>query len=170
MKATEIIRWALELADAGTMGIVEGMRHAPLTQPTPQLARGGNHPMWIMGHLAYIEGGVRGIILGERGGANPVAGWAHLFASGSEPSADASKYPPFDEVLAAYRELRAGTLRLLEEVGEEGLDRAPEAVPPGFEDAMRTVGRTFLLLALHQMVHYGQIADARRVAGLKPLM
>jgi ABC-type oligopeptide transport system ATPase subunit len=33
-----------------------------------------------------------------------------------------------------------------------------------------TTGRTLLLIALHQMVHYGQIADARRAAGRKPLM
>lgn len=35
---------------------------------------------------------------------------------------------------------------------------------------MKTFGHTFLLITLHQMVHYGQIADARRVAGRKPVM
>ena len=35
-------------------------------------------------------------------------------------------------------------------------------IPPGFEDAMKTAGHTFLLVTLHQMVHYGQIADARQ--------
>jgi hypothetical protein len=35
---------------------------------------------------------------------------------------------------------------------------------------MATFGSSLLLIALHQMVHYGQIADSRRVAGRKPLM
>jgi len=42
-------------------------------------------------------------------------------------------------------------------------------VSPGFEEVMKTVGQTFLLVALHNMVHYGQIADARRAAGRPPL-
>ena len=35
---------------------------------------------------------------------------------------------------------------------------------------MPTAAHTLLLTALHTMVHYGQIADARRVAGLPPLI
>lgn len=73
-------------------------------------------------------------------------------------------------MLGAFRENRAESLRILEEVGEAGLDRAPKAIPPGFEDAMKTIGQTLLLMALHNMVHYGQVADARRVAGRAPLM
>lgn len=158
------------MTEAGTLALVEGMRNAPLTQPTPHLERGGNHPLWIMGHLAYIEGGIPRIILGDEGEPNPVEYWAELFAPGTEPKADALMYPPFDEVVSTFRRLRARTLSLLDEIGEEGLGRVPKAVPPGFEDAMSTVGTALLLTCLHQMVHYGQIADARRVAGLRPLL
>ena len=35
---------------------------------------------------------------------------------------------------------------------------------------MKTNGRALLAITLHNMVHYGQIAVARRAAGLKPLM
>ena len=164
MKAIDLIRWAMQLTDEGVRRLVEDMRDAPLTQPT---SRGGNHPMWVMGHLAYLEGGLRQVLLGE---PNPVEHWAKLFASGTRPATDATAYPPFDEVLQTYRRLRAGTLKLLDDVGEAGLDRVPKAIPPGFEDGMKTFGHTFLLIALHQMVHYGQIADARRVAGHAPLM
>jgi hypothetical protein len=59
---------------------------------------------------------------------------------------------------------------MLDQIGEAGLDRAPKNIPPGFEDPMKTIGQTFLLISLHNMVHYGQIADARRAAGLKPRM
>jgi hypothetical protein len=140
------------------------MGDAPLTQPT---SRGGNHPLWIMGHLAFVEGTLLQTIFGE---PNPVEAWAPLFAPGTRPTADAAAYPPFAEVVATFHRLRKETIRRVEELGDEGLARAPKSIPPGFEVAMKTAGHTFLLIALHQMVHYGQIADARRVAGKAPLM
>ena len=169
MKAIELVRWAMQLTDEGTAALVADMRDAALTQPTRGAdGRGaGNHPLWLLGHLAFLEGSIPQVLLGE---PNPVAHWAPLFAAGTRPKADAGAYPPFDEVLAKYRALRARNLRLLDDVGDEGLDRVPKNVPPGFEDAMKTFGHTFLLIALHNMVHYGQVADARRAAGRKPLM
>jgi DinB superfamily len=168
MKAIDLIRWALQLTDQGTAALVDAMRDAPLTQPTPGgKGGGGNHPMWVIVHLAFIEGGIPHILFGE---PNPVAHWAPLFAAGTQPKTDPAAYPPFDEVLRAYRDLRARNLKLLDELGEAGLERAPKNVPPGFENEMKTFGQTLLLIALHNMVHYGQVADARRVAGIKPLV
>jgi hypothetical protein len=164
MKAIELIRWAMQMTEQGTTALVADMRDAALTQPT---SRGGNHPLWILGHLAYLEGAIPTVLLGE---PNPAERWAPLFASGTQPKTDASAYPSFDEVLKTYRDMRARNLKLLDELGEAALDRIPKQIPPGFEDAMKTFGHTFLLIALHNMVHYGQIADARRVAGHKPLM
>ena len=63
---------------------------------------------------------------------NPVAHWAPLFAAGTQPTTDAAAYPPFDEVFQTYRDLRARNLKLLDEVGEAGLDRVPKDVPAGF--------------------------------------
>lgn len=168
MKAIDLIRWALQTSEQGMLALVGDMRNAPLTPSTPG-ARGGdgNHPLWIMGHLAYVEGAMQRILVGRE---NPVEHWEKLFGTGSRPAADADAYPQFEEVVATFRRLRAQNLALLEEIGEEGLGRPPAWVPPGFEDAMRTAGHTLLLAALHQMVHYGQVADARRVAGLAPLM
>ena len=120
-----------------------------------------------LGHLAYVDGAVTRVL---RGDENPVEHWRPLFGTGTKSSPDAGVYPPFDEVLGKCRELRAPNLRLLDEIGEEGLDRPPKWVPPGFEAAMKTAGDTLLLVCLHNMVHYGQIANARRVAGRKPLM
>ena len=44
-----------------------------------------------MGHVAYLEGDVRHVLLGE---PNPVGHWAKLFAAGTRPVADAGVYPP----------------------------------------------------------------------------
>jgi hypothetical protein len=163
MKALDTIRSALLIADRGTMLLLEDMRNAALTAPTP---RGGNHPLWVAGHLAFVEAGVRSVIFGE---PHPLEKWAPLFAAGTQPKAEASAYPPFDDVVAAYREHRERNLQLLEQLGDAGLDRPTVAPPPGLEQVMRTAGDSLLLLALHQMNHRGQLADARRAAGREPL-
>jgi hypothetical protein len=168
MKAIDLVRWAMQLTDEGTARIAEAMRDAPLTRPTPGAkGGGGNHPIWTLGHLCLIEGGIPHILLGE---PNPVEHWRPLFAAGTQPKDDPAAYPSFDELLRTYRDLRARNLKLLDQLGDAALERVPKNVPPGFEDMMLTFGHTFLLTALHNMVHYGQICDARRVAGVKPLL
>ena len=168
MNRIELIRWALSLTEGATAQIVGELRDAPLTRPTKGAKGGdGNHPIWTLGHLCVIEGGIPEILFGE---SNPVEHWKPLFAAGTKPSDGPSKYPSFDELLRKFHELRANTLRILDRLGDAGLDRKPKNVPPGFEQTMTTFGQTLLLISLHNMVHYGQIADVRRVAGVKPLM
>lgn len=163
MKAIDLIRHTLALCDKATLTLIDDMRDAPLTQPT---ARGGNHPLWVLGHLTWVEGNVPTTLFGEK---NPVEHWGPLFAFGTEPQADASVYPSFDEVLQTYRRLRERNLKVLDEIGESGLDRPTKSPPKGLEEALGTFGKTFLTIAIHQMSHRGQVADARRAIGRKPL-
>jgi len=163
MNSIDVIRRAMAISERVTLGLIEDMHDSPLTHPT---ACGGNHPLWVLGHITLIEGGVPQILFGE---PNPVERWRPLFAAGTEPKSDASAYPSFDEVLRTYRDLRARNLEILERLGEEGLDRPTKAPPPGLEDVLRTARDAFLVLALHQMGHRGQVADSRRVAGRKPM-
>jgi len=163
MKAIDAIRTVLAVSDRATLRLIEYMHDAPLTHPTP---RGGNHPLWVLGHITFIEAGLPHILFGD---PHPLERWAPLFAPGTEPLKEASAYPSFDELLRAYREARARNLQILEQLGESGLDRPTKAPPLGLEEAMRTAGDTFLLLALHQMNHRGQVADARRALGRKPM-
>src|SRR5262245_23219665 len=163
MTAIEVIRTAMAMSEKSTMSLIEDMRDAPLTQPT---SRGGNHPLWVLGHITDVEGRVPKILLGEE---NPVEHWAPLFAAGSEPTVDPSLYPPFDVLLRNYRQLRDRNTTLLNEIGESGLDRPTKAPPKGLEQVMATAGQVFLVTALHQMNHRGQLADARRSAGRKPM-
>jgi hypothetical protein len=58
---------------------------------------------------------------------------------------------------------------MLDQISEEGLDRKPAAVPPGLEQAFDSIGNAFLLFAMHQMNHRGQLCDARRAAGRAPM-
>jgi len=163
MKATDVIRTAMQISDQGMLQLIEDMRDAPMTSPT---ARGGNHPLWVLGHIAFVEADVPHILFGE---SNPLEHWGPLFAAGSEPVTVAGDYPPLDDVLHAYREARARNLEILERLGEDGLDQPTVAPPSGLEDVLRTAGQTLLVIALHQMNHRGQVADARRAAGRTPL-
>jgi hypothetical protein len=163
MKAIDTIRKALQIANDSTLKLIEDMSDAPLIQPTP---RGGNHPLWVVGHIAFVEGNLPHIIFGE---PNPVAHWAPLFKPGTEPTTDASKYPSLQEILRTYRDLRARNLQILDQIGDEGLDGKPKSAPPDLAPLFDTVGSVFLVTAMHQMNHRGQLCDARRAAGRKPL-
>lgn len=163
MKAIDVIKMALAFSDQFTLQLIEDMRDLPLTQPTP---RGGNHPLWVLGHLAAAEALIPQVLLGE---PDPLEHWRDLFSFGSEPTADPARYPTFDEVLRTYRTLRARNLALLDQIGEGGLDRPTKSPPPGLEQLFDTVGKAFLVTALHQMNHRGQVADARRAAGREPV-
>lgn len=160
MKAIDAIRYAMQFADQVTDRFSADMSDAALVAALPN----GNHTLWNVGHLAFIEGGLARILSGDD---NPVQHWEPLFAMGSTPKNDPEAYPPFEEVLATYRDLHAKNLKRLETIGEAGLDAAPKWIPPGFENEMRTVGQTFLTIAMHNMIHVGQIIVARRAAGRK---
>lgn len=163
MKAIDVIRKAMQFSEQSVLQLIEDMRDEPLAQPTP---RGGNHPLWVLGHITLVEGNIPKVLFGE---PNPAEKWAPLFAPGTEPKTDAGAYPSFDEVLRTYRDLRARNLQILERLGEAGLDQPTKNPPKGLEDRLGTAGDTFLLIAMHQMSHRGQVCDARRAVGRKPI-
>ena len=106
-------------------------------------------------------------MLGE---SNPLAEWKDVFSNGTEPVGDLNKYPPFDEVMAKFQEVHHANMALLDSMSEEDLDMTSNACPPGYEGFLGTYRQCFQLIANHLMMHYGQVADARRSAGRKPLM
>ena len=77
----------------------------------------------------------------------------------------AAAYPPFAEVREKYIELRERNLRVLDSLSEEDLDKPTKAPPKGREQEFGTFGRSFLVLALHQMLHRSHVTDALRAAG-----
>jgi DinB family protein len=161
VKAIDAIRLALRFGDNG-MKVLEDMSDDPLVQPGPW---GGNHAMWIAGHITFIEGRLQKVLHGI---PNPVERWKPLFDWGSEPRTDLTAYPPYDEVLQTYRRLRAQTVAFLDEVGEDGLDRPTKLPIPGFGPAFETVGPSIMVIACHQCGHLGGATVARRASGKKP--
>jgi hypothetical protein len=159
MYTKDAIRYSLNLADQAVMRSLETIEDAPLTFPTEN---GGCHPLWVVGHLAFVEG-LTHEMLG--GGSNPVGDWASLFGQDTVPTADAARYPALREVRAQYVQLRKRNLQLLESMTEADLDKPTPWQPKGLEEHFANYGKALLTVALHQMAHRAQITDAIRAAG-----
>jgi len=166
MKATDYIRLSLEQTQGWVLPMFLDMKDAATTAPTPN---GGNHPLWNLGHLAYSESLlINKYMLGNE--THPLTEWGEIFGAGKEPSANASDYPSFDAVVAGFEKTRARTLEVLDSLSDEDLDRPSKAAPEGAGDFFATYGRCFFAVTHHFTFHGGQVADARRAAGRKPLM
>jgi hypothetical protein len=159
MQTKDAIKFALATSNGAVLSLIDKMEGAATTFPTPN---GGCHPLWVLGHLTLVEGMIPGVLFGDQ---NPVAEWQKYFGENTEPVDNAGAYPPFTEVRAKYLELRERNLKLLESLGEADLDKSTEAPPKGREREFATFGSSFLVLALHQMMHRSHVTDALRAAG-----
>jgi hypothetical protein len=157
MHAIDAIRTTLKFSDMGIKYLAD-MSDAPLLRPGPW---GGNHAMWIAGHLTVVEGRLQQMIHGT---PNPVHHWKPLFDWGSEPVDDPAAYPPYEEVLRTFKQLRDQTHAYLNEHGEAGLDRPTKLQPPGFK-GFDTVGAAIIIIAGHAIGHLGGLTVVRAAAG-----
>lgn len=165
MKTLELLRFQIEMTKNITAGLLADMVDAPLTAPTPN---GGNHPTWIAGHLTYSESNLIHHILA--GNPNPLIDWKALFGAGSEPTDDAASYPPLADLLAKWDEVRTHTLAVLDSLSNEDLDKPAASPPPGREEFFGSAAKVFSMVALHPLMHRGQVSDARRALGRERLM
>ncbi len=165
MKAIDLIRFQIEMSYNMTAGLLADMLDAPMTFPTPN---GGNHPIWVAGHLAYSEANLVYHIIGNE--TNPLIDWKSLFGGGSQPTDDAESYPPLGDLLAKWEEVRAHTLQVLDSLSDADLDKPSANPPEGREDFFGTVGKVFSMIGSHPLMHRGQVSDSRRAAGREKLM
>ncbi|MEM6458701.1 MAG: DinB family protein [Planctomycetota bacterium] len=130
------------------------------------VVEGGHHPAWIIGHLGLI--GSRGVaMLGGEPAVDHDA-WEPLFGIGSQPSADASHYPAWDELLGGWRDAHVAADRLAETVSEARLDE-PNPIERR-RDVLPTVrDMAGFVFASHEALHLGQLSAWRRVHGRPPL-
>jgi uncharacterized damage-inducible protein DinB len=158
MHTKDAIQFALTVSNGAVLSAIDEMSDAATTFPTPN---GGCHPLWVLGHLTLVEGMIPAVLFGDK---NPAAEWHPHFGENSEPVSDPGVYPSFTEVREKYLQLREQNLRLLESLSEEDLDKPTKAPPKGREREFATYGQSFLVLALHQTMHRGNVTDARRAA------
>ncbi len=166
MNTTAFIRSSLELSKGSMMGLIMDLKDEPLARPT---ANGGNHALWILGHLVYSECSImRTIVLGED--SCQLCDWESLFGhDGDGPKDDASIYPSFDELLAKWEEVRAFTLATLDSMSDDDLDKPAPGCPEEWKSWFGTIGMCFTTQIIHPTMHYGQLADIRRSLG-RPIM
>lgn len=161
MQSIDLIRENLDRGAERVLARIDDMRKHCLVFPTPA---GGGHTLWVLGHLAFIEAlVVRGFMLGE---PNPLADWEDMF-DGADVAAVAEAFPPFDDVLAECRAMRAGTVEVVGTLDEADLDRKSANVPQGHEENFGTYRLCLQYVADHWYMHRGQLADARRTAGVE---
>jgi len=116
--------------------------------------RGGNAPLWILAHLVVNRNHLVRLVEGE---AEPGFPWEKDAERGASGAVD---HLPGKADLVRLFEHRHNTLiASLRDLEEEALDRCPEG---------SSIWRRRLILArfLHEAYHVGQIALARRAAGL----
>ena len=164
MNTIDYIKTEMEMSKGWILGLAADMQDAPLTAPTP---KGGNHPLWILGHLAYSESNI--INTFAQGKPNPLQEWQDLFGMGSQPVDDAGRYPPFQEVLEKFEAVRAESLAYIDSLTDGDLDK-PSHAPEEYGDFFGEIGQCLAVLTTHLAFHGGQIADARRAAGRDVLM
>lgn len=160
MTSRELVLGNLTRSRDRTLARIEDMRgHCMVPSTSP----GGPHTLWILGHLAYIEGLViHSFMLGE---PNPLAAWKDPF-DGADVSGRSEDYPSFVTVLDRCRQARRETIDLLEGMEEADLDRASKNVPEGWEGTFGTYRHCCQYVADHWYMHRGHLADARRAAGV----
>ena len=163
MNTKQMIQFALTVSDRTVLNEIDKMSGAPTTFPTPN---GGCHPLWVLGHLTFVEGMIPAVLFGDK---NPVAEWQNYFGQNTQPVNDPSAYPPFAEVRAKYQQLRARNLEILESLTEADLDKPTKAPPKERAQEFATFGSSFLVVALHQAMHRSHVTDAARAAAVPAL-
>jgi len=134
---------------------LEGMTlEQSLAQPSP----GGNCANWILGHLTNVQNGVMRL-LGEK----PVWESEELSRAGFEPITGRQVAIDWNTLRDRFLGSRDRCLKAIAALSEEGM---AESVPHPFGG---TCSKAELLntLAFHQAYHGGQLAMARRIAGLE---
>lgn len=164
--AADVIRAALQFCYEWIKPLAQDLSDSPMTPPTPD---GGNHPMWVMGHLVFSSAALIEMIDGR---SHQYADWKQLFNGGTQPLSDGGVYPDYAEILQAYESEHQKRLELLTELGDNRLNDRPAAVWPDLQDDpdFQTNGKLFHFIAMHEMSHRGQLADVRRVLGRKPFV
>jgi hypothetical protein len=123
-----------------------------------------NHPAWTVGHIVgSFELGL-GLLGGE---AKPREGWRELFARGSTPSTDGSRYPSKDDLVRALEDAHARMEKKLADIEPSAFE---EPMPDeGLKAVFPKVGDfVFAVVTVHEGMHIGQLTAWRRAMGLAP--
>ncbi len=159
MDAIGAIKGSLETSEMVCMAYLGDLSDAELMQ---RPHAGCNHLNWQVGHLIASEHEMMSQIAGDAVPALP-DGFAEKYTKEAAASDDASQFASKDELMSAYKTMRAATMQLLEQSdpadldAETGVDYAP------------TKGAMFSMQGDHWLMHCGQWVIVRRQAE-KPIV
>lgn len=115
-----------------------------------------NSLIWVAGHIVWARSRVL-MLLGKEW-SRP---WLSLFERGSKPG-DAAGYPPLEELVAAWKEVKASLSEALEGASAEALAAPGPGKIPSFDGKLSGV---VAFMAWHEGYHVGQAAYLRRWLG-----
>ena len=126
---------------------------------------GANHIAWQLGHLITSENSM--VEQTCPGSMPPLPeGFKEKYTKETATLDEASAFHTKEEYLKLFNEQRAGTLKALDGLNDDDLDKpAPESLRKMFP----TVGAIFSMQPTHWVMHAGQWAVIRRKLGRAPL-
>jgi len=134
---------------------VEGMTPE---QSVAQPEVGGNCANWVLGHLTNVQNGVMGLI-----GEPAVWESDQLAQAGWDPITSRANAIDWDTLRDRFLGSRERCLSAISRLSEQSLS---EQVPQPF-GGTTSRGELLGILSFHQAYHSGQLAIARRIAGLE---
>jgi hypothetical protein len=152
--ALERLDWARGYAERIFAGV-------PDDKVTFRAGGGGNHTLWVMGHLAVTDD----LILNVQTGCKHELSeqYRKLFGIGSQPVDNPRIYPSRTELLDALRLHRRRLITWVESLDDETAWKpSPEYFCPFAPDAITTPFGA----AAHDLMHAGQITTVRAALGL----
>jgi hypothetical protein len=158
MNFKDAIRSSLSMSDFLVNRYIEDLKpEEMLVRP----AEDANHIAWQLGHLIQSE---RYLVEAASPGSMPPlpAGFAERHTKDTAASDKAGDFLSKDEYLRIAKEVRAGTLGVLESLSDEDLEKPPTGrVPPMIKKA----GECLVLIGPHWSSHAGQWVVTRRKLG-----
>lgn len=130
-----------------------------LTPPS----KDGNHPIWVMGHIAQSEDQLHALCTGEP----MLLDKQHhtLFGSGTTPVTDAGIYPDRETLAKRMQTTHKQTLRWAESMTTDELAHKPTP------KQVQTFAPTHIgTIGAHELMHLGQVTSTRTGAGLPPAL
>jgi hypothetical protein len=162
MDAKGALKAGLEHADGIVSLYLSDLTDADLlTRPTP----GANHVAWQLGHLVLEEHELVTAICPNAMPPLP-AGFEARYSNEKASSDNPDDFLPKADVLAIWKQQRAGALKALESLSDADLDKP---APDAFAGFLRNWGEVFVMLNIHTLMHAGQWAVVRRKLDRKPL-
>lgn len=162
MNAKDAIKASMNVPDMIVQSYLEDLTDDDLMV---RAVDGLNHIKWQLGHLISSE---HGMVEGMCPGTMPALpeGFKEQHSKETAGVDDAAAFRSKDEYLKLFAEQRAGTLKALDGLSEDDLDKpAPESL----RRMWPTVGSVFSMQPTHWVMHAGQWAVVRRKLGRPPL-